>query len=278
MADHDPRAPHPAAASLPPLARSTTQTDWRNPASYSYTRSLTRDAWAWEFLRRNPKYRAAWDEITRGGRPLSTAEKAATGQFEVLSFEDPKRTALETHVLWTPRVSSFVLPLRVERERSSSDLERVDLSTLSRRAVVKQRDGAVHHLLFNNGGRRLQLAVEADCLRGCAALLTNARLDGLALKRRISLLQRLSDFLATGHLAERLYPPGSRNRRFAILLRALDGWLAENSQRVIGESVFEGADIDRDWRDCECPLRDRLRLILRRARWLMDGGYVSLLR
>jgi transcriptional regulator len=34
--------------------------DWRDPASYDYTRDLTREGWAWEFLRRNPNYRKSW--------------------------------------------------------------------------------------------------------------------------------------------------------------------------------------------------------------------------
>lgn len=32
--------------------------DWRLPAAYEYTKQLSRSGWAWEFLRRNPLYRA----------------------------------------------------------------------------------------------------------------------------------------------------------------------------------------------------------------------------
>jgi hypothetical protein len=31
--------------------------DWRDPASYDYLLTLDRAGWAWEFLRRNPRYR-----------------------------------------------------------------------------------------------------------------------------------------------------------------------------------------------------------------------------
>ena len=30
---------------------------WRNPDDYAYTRELSRELWAWEFLRRDPEYR-----------------------------------------------------------------------------------------------------------------------------------------------------------------------------------------------------------------------------
>jgi hypothetical protein len=34
--------------------------DWRNPQDYDFTRTLSAGQWAWEFLRRNPRYREAW--------------------------------------------------------------------------------------------------------------------------------------------------------------------------------------------------------------------------
>lgn len=33
--------------------------DWRDASAYDYTRDLTREAWAWEFLRRNRAYAVA---------------------------------------------------------------------------------------------------------------------------------------------------------------------------------------------------------------------------
>lgn len=37
---------------------------WHDRRTYAYTQHLSRDAWAWEFLRRNPDYRAAWRRAT----------------------------------------------------------------------------------------------------------------------------------------------------------------------------------------------------------------------
>lgn len=34
---------------------------WRNPDDYAYTSELSREHWAWEFLRRNPEYRRDWE-------------------------------------------------------------------------------------------------------------------------------------------------------------------------------------------------------------------------
>ena len=40
-----------------------TPVNWREPDEYIYTRELSREHWAWEFLRRNPAYRQDWDEF-----------------------------------------------------------------------------------------------------------------------------------------------------------------------------------------------------------------------
>jgi len=34
--------------------------DWRDPAAYAFVQELSRERWAWEFLRRNPDYVADW--------------------------------------------------------------------------------------------------------------------------------------------------------------------------------------------------------------------------
>jgi len=34
--------------------------DWQNATYYHFTESLGTDEWAWQFLRRNPDYRADW--------------------------------------------------------------------------------------------------------------------------------------------------------------------------------------------------------------------------
>lgn len=38
---------------------------WATEAAYDYTRFLSVDAWAWEFLRRNSDYAADWERATK---------------------------------------------------------------------------------------------------------------------------------------------------------------------------------------------------------------------
>lgn len=45
--------------------------DWRRPETYAYTETLTRRGWAWEFLRRNPAFRA---DLAGDAAPVSNRE------------------------------------------------------------------------------------------------------------------------------------------------------------------------------------------------------------
>ena len=39
-------------------------TDWKNAADYAFTDQLSAEGWAWEFLRRNPDYRQAYEDVS----------------------------------------------------------------------------------------------------------------------------------------------------------------------------------------------------------------------
>jgi len=62
--------------------------DWRDAASYEYTRDLTEEGWAWEFLRRNPKYARAWRE--HGSAAAATHD---SGNVRVLAQAAPSKEA-----------------------------------------------------------------------------------------------------------------------------------------------------------------------------------------
>ena len=248
--------------------------DWCDPQSYAYTRTLTRDAWAWEFLRRNPDYRAAWaDVFGQAGR----ASTLAARRFGLVTLEDPDRTAAEARCLWLPDTSSLVLPVWAEHRRETAGATPHDLSAWRARAAVHLIDGAVQHVLFAEDDRRLQLLAQGELLFGPVFLTTDCVFAPGALGRRLLLLRRLSQFIAQGHLVPRLYPPEPRARRLATVLRALDGWLAEASHREIADVIFDHKDVAVEWgRSTRC-LKQAVRRAVRHGRFLMQDGYLSLL-
>ncbi len=47
--------------------------DWRDPSAYAFARHLSREHWAWEFLRRNPGYIADWEWFSATWQALEAA-------------------------------------------------------------------------------------------------------------------------------------------------------------------------------------------------------------
>ena len=66
--------------------------------------------------------------------------------------------------------------------------------------------------------------------------------------------------------------PGDGDRE---LLIALDGDKAEKEARQIAEEIWGKDEVDPDWYP-DCPLRSKVRRRIKRARYLMEGGYLKL--
>src|SRR5580658_4569286 len=90
--------------------------DWRDPNSYAYTQHLTGEGWAWEFLRRNPTYRAAWHQHAKNDGAAGPADIKLISRrapdpdaqlWGLLAFENPDLPALEARVFWSPKVCPF---------------------------------------------------------------------------------------------------------------------------------------------------------------------------
>lgn len=62
--------------------------DWRDAESYAYTRHLTPEGWAWEFLRRNPKYRAECD--AHASKRDDQAAGPDPARWGLVEFRDPR--------------------------------------------------------------------------------------------------------------------------------------------------------------------------------------------
>lgn len=249
--------------------------DWRDAASYAYVGTLSRDAWAWEFLRRNPVYRTTWHEAqTRSPQ----TDRDLGLPFGLIGVENPNLSAREAKPLWRRDASAYVLPLHATGTSAAADDAGVELMSLCDRAARHIRTSAVLHLLFLEEGRRLQVAIRGGTSNRRAVLTTPAPVVLSTARRRLWLLHRLTDFLVRGRLAPSLYPPDPRSRRLALVLQALDGWQAQASQQTIAQVVFAHRDVHADWRrPAGATLRHQIRRMIRRGRWLMESGYRHLL-
>lgn len=191
---------------------------------------------------------------------------------------DPDLTALEAGILWRPDISSAVLPVRAE-PAGVGPLETVFQTHILRCRFTAQRasDGA-QHVLFASGSCRLQLVVTGADIRDRVRLFTEAIVHPRLFERHHLLLRQLSAVAGTGDLAPRLHPADPRSARLRFVLQALDGSLAKAPQRDIAEAVLGRQRVKADWADPRGHLRDRIRRALRRGRWLMQKGYLNLLK
>ena len=109
-------------------------------------------------------------------------------------------------------------------------------------------------------------------------LLTDTVVAPQLLESRLRLIRQLSTLAKSGRLSPRLHPPDPRSARLAVVLRALEASLANVSQREIAGAILGRQRVNADWADPRDHLRDHTRRAVRRGRWLMQTGYLGLLK
>ena len=203
------------------------------------------------------------------GRPLHAAS---------YPFEDPRGNALDADVFWQPGTSSFVLPLLAQPRQADNPALELNLARLRCRISIFEASDDLQHVLFASSARRLQLALRGGSILGRVRLFADVIVPPELLERRLLLLRRLSDLVAIGDLRDALYTSDPRSRRWRFVLQALDGSLARAPQHEIAQALFEPLRVEANWRDPRDHLRDQVRRAVRRGRWLMQGGYLNLLK
>jgi hypothetical protein len=175
-------------------------------------------------------------------------------------------------------MSTAVLPLRAEPTKENERPSLSPRSSLTCRASSVRDSHGVQHVLLASEARRLQFAVTGVDFFSGARLLTDAVVLPTLQERRHLLLRQLSAVARTGELSVRLHAPDLRSARLRFVLQALDGWLANASQRDIAEAILGRNRVNVDWSDPSDHLRDRIRRAVRRGRGLMLKGYLGFLR
>jgi hypothetical protein len=72
--------------------------------------------------------------------------------------------------------------------------------------------------------------------------------------------------------------PDGNSRRFALSLMALDYWITGASLRETAIALFGHRRVGSDWNGDSDYLKSQVRRLVKRGRWLMLGGYRTLLR
>jgi len=255
--------------------------DWHPAAAYLYALTLDGPALAWEYLRRNPRYRAVYDRHAHG----SDDEAGHAAPWGLRLLEDPARDARHAQPAWLPDPDG--LPQLHADPAAAPD---APIFTLWRMPGHKQlaHDGRRLLLTAYRPEGTLRAAFSPSLEHGMAY--AHGLAAGARLRERWRAATATMDRLDACYGTEAAPPGGhghihaqarGRPDRTALLhmrsLQALDGLAAGATHREIAQALFGAAVVAERWHDLG-ELRAQVRRLARRGQALVDGGYRRLLQ
>ena len=248
--------------------------DWRDAAAFRPLLDADRSLLAWEWLRRDPGYRAAAENAIDAGNGDASRPGETPERWGLHRFERPELALPGARPVWCSAVHPYVLTVEAGPPESDDvfDLERLAAIT----TLVMAANGR-EHLLISDGFQ----AIRIDVLAGTVAagpVELRYRLAGFAsAERPLQTLRRLVALWRTGRFCRSLHPRDTRARRWILMLRAHDALAAGADQRDIAAELLSAEAGERRWRS-HCPsLRSQAQRLVRSARRMASGGFFELL-
>ncbi len=252
-------------------------------ASYKSLRTLPRQGWAWEYLRRNPAFRARLAETFSACEQILEHDRlrvfrihdhtAAAPPEDCLFASSVEHDVHSAVIAWDPEsnpsvLRAFAISASASRSAKVFELKESPLPT----TLFISADGH-QHLVVQDGERRVQLSVSGTSLLEPSALVVDTVGESGIDESQMETLRCFRDFRATGQLLDKYFPPARQADRLCFILQALDGWLAGASHRAIAGALYGEERVARDWSDPGENMRDRIRHAIVRGRTLMERGY-----
>ena len=253
--------------------------DWKDAAAYAPLLQVGRAGFAWEWLRRDDSYRAAaaraFGSLGPSCPEQARAADALARIWGLHAFERPCRNAVLARPMWRREIFPYVLEAAAADE--GDDEDRLDLDRLKDFVTLIVDPSGSESLLLSNGFHAVRVDIVSGTLRSGPVRL-RYRLEGFrVLNKPLLALYQLVALSRTGRFSPMLHPRERRARRWVLLLRTYDALIAGASQREIAESLL-GLDIAEErWRVTAGSVRSRAQRLVREARIMAAGGYLSLL-
>lgn len=220
--------------------------------------------------RRTRRQHCGLSSVLPTGTPWQTA-----GGFAFAAL--PSCPAPQVRLLWDARYDSSVLSVEAT-PALSRDADIFDLARFwSLTTIIAEPEGA-EHVVLSDGYRRIRIDVTYGTLREGPVHL-RYELCGLArVEAKILTLRRLLALCRLGRFARNLHPPDHLAPRWVAALRVHDAVEQGASQREIAtilygeKSTVLGRDSGSDF------LRLRVQRLVKTGRYMVSGGYRTLLR
>ena len=249
--------------------------DWREADDYAWLEALPREAFAWEWLRRQPAYRSAAMAASRAP-PRACVRADLARRWNLHAFEDPDLTAIEARPMWTREAYPSVLCAHAMVAATPSP-ETVAIARFPDAATVI-RCGRVQHLNLSNGVRSLRLDLWGERV-GKEPLRLRYDLHGVrSLGPPLETLRRFKFFIEHGRFSIGLHPPEPRSSRMILVLRVFDALNSGATQRDLAGLLGLRALSGPGWRSDHPSLRSRAQRLVGTARGFGAGGFWQLLR
>jgi len=251
---------------------------------YAYTIGLRRRDWAWEFLRRNPKFlEEAYMHFHAVQRSMSCiADSKVLHLYErcplaetwgLMFFPNPDQAAPRADVYWLPGWDPAIVSMKVEARNSGEIDEMKAVIDGCQIDVLRDPDGTEH--LLTRGAFSSAQSI-------CSGMsLLHARQPV-----RVDLDTRGPDRMHQAYdaykLAEEILHPGpfrwtEKTNRLRNALICLDVKAAGLSLREAAEIIYGKERVESEWLSVR-TIRDRMRNYTRAGQALTDGGYRRLLQ
>lgn len=246
--------------------------DWRDAAAYARLLDADRSIFAWEWLRRDPGYRAAaWAAFERA----EANEAMRAEPWGLHAFENPDLAAPNARPVWRVDVHPYVLTAVAAGPGGSPDA--FDLARFGPMVTIVRAEAGHEHLLLSDGLRAIRIDVLAGSLSEGPVQLRYL-LTGLAsAERPLLTLRRLLGLCRTGRFSAALHPVEAKARRFVLMLRANDALASGARQREIAAELLSAEAREARWRVEAPTLRSRVQRLVQSARAMALGGYTTLL-
>lgn len=223
--------------------------------AYLWLLQLDAPSLAWEYLRRNPRYLAAWRQRESGD--------TVAARWGLRALDDPALDAREAQPLWSPEPADAI------RLTAAPEGERFGLWGLPGRKLLAPGDGGLAALLHERRTWRLSLRDDLHDGRPFAFVV----LAGEGLAARCRTVEAFQSTIADPAPAP--VPATTSSLTHMRCLFVLDAIAAGASQREAAGLLFGAAAADA-WH-ADGRERANLRYLLSRGRALRDGGYRALL-
>jgi len=184
---------------------------------------------------------------------------------------------------WDPKHYPYVLQADFYSAQHIITPFELDLSSLECDVLTIRQCPDLTHYMFRDGRKSLQICCRNEGQASSEKLTNHLKLvfqmgDMTDYREQDLARKRLRYLAEMGCLPDHLFKVNKSSRRFQQILDVIDMQNRDSFHRDIAESLYDKDRITEDWNDPGRHLKSNVSYALKRARELMNGGYLEYLK